>query len=215
MLGSTNTAGLPAGRIELGQSTATLRQTHRVPSGAAWATQVSLASVAGSGRTAAVYTGCGGTGNAGHSNDLTGVTIPNRVATVAAAHSMVKTTDTAAKTTSRSRDRVAGVTLLNGMIKVRALTTQANAVNSNGHLALNADGTSVAGLVINGKPMSAPKIGQKRTIPGLGTLTFGYATKTKTRVMVYGLRLVLGSTHNGIPAGAAITVGAARAAVTG
>ena len=102
VIGSSNGDGLPAGRIVVGQSTASLRQTHRVPTGGAWATQISVASVVGSGRTAAAYTGCGGTGASGNSNDVSGITVPNGVATVGVAKSTVHTTDTAEKTTSTS-----------------------------------------------------------------------------------------------------------------
>ena len=214
-LGSNNVMGLPSGRIVVGASTATLRQTHRVPTGAAWATQVSVGSVVGSGRTAAAYTGCGGTGASGHSNDLAGVAVPNGVAKTGVAKSTVHTTDSAAKTTSTSVSRIAGVNLLDGMIKVKALTTRANAADVGGRHVRNATGTSVLGLVINGKSMAAPRIGQHRSIPGLGVLSFGYAHKSRTGIMVYGLRLVLGSAHNGVPAGAVITVGAARANVAG
>ena len=213
-LGSSNTLGLPTGRIVIGQSTATLLQTHRVPTGAAWATSISVSSVAGSGRTAAAYTGCGGTASKGNStNDLLGVTLPNGVATLGVAKSTVHTHDTAAKTSSVSRNRIAGANLLNGMIKVKALSTQANATaDAKGHRTRSATGTSVLGLVVNGQAMAAPPLGQQQSIPGLGTLTFGYSHKTTNGgIVVYGLRLVLGSTQGNVPAGAVITIGAARA----
>lgn len=213
-LGSSNSAGLPAGHIVIGRSTASLRLTNRVPSGNAYATQISVASVAGSGRTAAVYVPCGGTGNVKNSNDVAKVTIPNGVANIGVTKSTVNTTDSAAKTVSHSQNRVAGVSLLNGMIKVHALTTQANAAFFDGKRTVSAAGTKLLGLVVQGKAMSAPKMGQHMSIPGLGTLSFGYARKTKTGIVVYGLRLVLGSAQSGVPAGAVITVGEAGAGVS-
>lgn len=215
VLGSNNSLGLPAGRVIIGKSTASLRQTHRVPTAAAWATQISVSTVVGSGRTAAAYTGCGGTGTSGHSNDLTGVLVPNGVANAGVARSTVHTTDGAKKTTSSARNRITGVSLLNGMIKAKVLTTQANAASSGGRHTSNAKGTTVLGLVVGGKAMAAPRTGQHRSIPGLGVLSFGYAHRTKRGITVYGLRLKLGSAHNGVPAGAVITVGAAKANVLG
>ena len=101
------------------------------------------------------------------------------------------------------------------MIKVKALATQANVADVEGHHTSSAKGTSVLGLVIDGKAVTAPRVGQHRSIPGLGVLSFGYAHKTRTGIMVSGLRLVLGSAQDGLPKGAVITVGAARANVAG
>lgn len=214
-LGSSNSLGLPAGRVIVGQSTATIRKITRVATAGAWATELSVASVVGSGRTAAAYTGCGGTSKKGKENDVAGITLPNGLAKVGVAKSTVQTTDTKSRTTAISRNRIAGVTLLNGMIKVSALRTQANAtLDAKGHRTLSAKHTTVLGLVVNGQSMGAPTLGQQQSIPGLGTLTFGYAHKSRTGIQVYGLRLVLADPSGGLPAGAVITVGAARAKVT-
>ncbi|MBE7188063.1 choice-of-anchor P family protein [Jatrophihabitans endophyticus] len=213
-LGSSNSLGLPAGRIILGQSTATLRQIHRVATAGAWGTQLSVASVAGSGRTAATYTGCGGTSKKGHENNIAGVTIPGGVATVDAVNSTVRTTDTSSGTVAVAHNTIAGISLFNGMVELKALKTQANAkLDNKGHHTRSPKGTTLGSLIVDGQTYSVPKLGQTQSIPGLGSLTFGYTHLTKTGILVNGIRLVLGSAQGGLPAGAVITVGAARAKV--
>lgn len=214
VLGSKNKLGLPAGQIVVGRSTATLQQAHRLARGTAFATQVAVGSTVESGKTAAAYSPCGGTGGATRHNDVAGVSVPKGVASTGVAHSTVRTTDSSSTTTSAGVNRLARVRLLGGQVRLRAITTEANASYSHGHRSVSAAGTKLLGLTVAGRSYGSPRVGTSRHVSGLGTFYFGVKHRTSTGIAVYGLRLVLGAPRNGLPKGAVITVGGAYAAVT-
>ncbi len=210
-----NSLHLPAGSILIGRGAASLhRQTHADPRGYAFGTSVHAAKLAGSGRTAAVYLPCGGTGGKTTRNHLASGRVPNvlRAGTDA---SSGYSKDTASSTIASTRNTIADVKLFGGVVKARAVTVHARAERDSSGVVHRGNSVSVVGLTVNGKHQSGSvPANTKLTLPGLGTLWIHRVVTTSTGVIVRGLDLVLGVTKNGLKKGTELIVGAAYAATS-
>jgi hypothetical protein len=210
-----NISALPTGTVIIGHSYATLHTpTYRRAYGSAYGTSVQVGSLLSSGRTASAYLPCGGSNGATRTNSTAAVNVSG-VLSASADSSTAHSSDTAKTTTAATTNHLAAVSLLGGAVTLDAITTAANASRTGSHLTLSDTGTRLVGLKINGTTQTIPSLGTSRTIAGLGTLYFGAATKTRSGIQVYGLRLVLSAAHGSLAAGASITIGSADAGITG
>jgi hypothetical protein len=210
----TNTAGLPAGTVVIGHSAASLHApVHRRAYGSAFASTVQVAGHISSGRTAAVYLPCGGSSGATVRNPTAAVHVAGLIAT-GAATSTAHSSDYSSTTSAATQSRITHINLLNGRIKVNALTTRAQATRSTKHLSLSSAGTTLTGLVVNGAAQPALRPHTSRTVAGLGVLSLGHTVTSRTGLQVYGLRLTLTHSVGATRAGTTITIGGASAGVT-
>ena len=212
VLNPGTSAMLPAGTVVVGRANAGLHApTYQRPYGSAYGSTVQVGNTAASGRTAAVYLPCGA-GTATSSNTIASTHLAGVLST-GTVTSSANSTDTSKATSAATRSRIASVNLVNGIVKVHAVTTEAHATRTGSHLTLSSRGTSLAGLTIHGKAAVIPARTTSRTIPGLGTLYFNRTSKTSTGISVTALQLVLSQPQGSIAKGTVITVGTATAGV--
>jgi hypothetical protein len=208
-----NTLGLGKGTVTIGRTVATVHNpTERRAFGSAFGSTVQRGDVVTSGRTAPVYLPCGGSNGTALTNDTAGLNVPV-VGRIGAVTSSANSSDSAARTVANTRSRVAGVNLLGGVIRARAVTAEAHAKRSHGRLTTSSTGTEVLGLTINGTPIAQANATGTRTIPGIGTLQIGYHSRSGNAIQVYALRLVLSAAQGSLAKGTVINIGAARAGV--
>ena len=210
-----NSLHLPAGRIVIGRGAASLhRQTYANPRGYAFGTSVDAAKLAGSGRTAAVYLPCGGTGGKTTRNHLASGHVPNVLRT-GADSSTGYSRDTATSTIASTGNTLAKIALFGGALKARAVTVHARSARDDSGAVNRNNAVSVVGLTVNGKHRAGNvPANTKLAVPGLGTLWIHRVITTPTGVIVRGLDLVLGVTKNGLKRGTELIVGAAYAATS-
>ncbi|MBA8793434.1 hypothetical protein FHX74_001039 [Friedmanniella endophytica] len=215
-LNASELLGLGRGQVVVGSSRAELHApVHARPYGNAYGSQVNLASgLVTSGQTALVNLTCAGsTGGKVRSNSTAAVNV-GQLVRVGAVASYAKSTDSARATTATTWSKIADVQLLNGAIKLDAVTTQANASRSGSKLTRTSSGTKLVGLTINGRPVTVSgKENQKITVPGLATVWLHRVVKSGSQVQVYGLQVQLLTDSAGGKAGSTISVGAAKAGV--
>jgi hypothetical protein len=212
---SGNPLGLGTGRIIIGSSTASLHDpVMNRAAGTAYGTQIDLAGIVKSGATAPVGLPCGGSNGVTRTNSTASVNVPG-VLSAGATATTARSTDAPTGTTAEFSATTAGVNLLNGVVKVDAITAKASATRSGSTLTSSSDGTQIAGLKINGTTVEVPA-GENSTlqIAGVGTLTFRKVVKSTVGVDVFGLELKLSTDQLGLKAGTTIQVAAARPRVT-
>ncbi|GAA1853595.1 choice-of-anchor P family protein [Microlunatus capsulatus] len=209
-----NTLGLPTGTVVVGAANASLAApTRHRPYGSAFGTEANVAGLVGSGRTASSVLPCGGSGGVTRTNKVASVTAPGLVR-VGAVTSSAKSTDTASATTATTAAKVAGISLLGGVVEVDAVTAQANAKRTATGVARTSTGTQVVGLKINGRARTvSTKENTTIDIAGVGTLTLHKTARTATSITVDALQLRLTTARAGLPVGAVVTLGHAGAGV--
>lgn len=209
-----NILDLPVGTIVIGVSKASLHTTtHARPYGSAFGTQLDVAGIVGSGKTAAVYLPCGGTSGKTRTNAVASANA--RGLKVGAVKSTSKSTDTATATVAATTASLAKVNLLNGVVTLGTVNVAATATRKGTTVALSSAGTKVAGLRINGKAVSvSAKENTKINIVGVGTLHLRRVTKTTVSTTVFGAQLVLSTDQAGLKKGTTLTVGYAKAGVS-
>lgn len=209
--------GLPAGSIYIGHADAALGDPvfNRV-SGRAFASKATLVGgVIKSGETALTTLPCAGVTNGKTLRNTTAKVLVPGVVGVAAAGSSVVSSDSSTRTAARTGATTGAVSMLNGTVKLDAITVKAAAVQEAGKpIDLSSAGTTVADLQINGKPVTVNvKENTKINIAGVGTLWLNKTVRSTTAISVYGLRLELLNDTAGLKAGAVIIVGYANAGV--
>jgi hypothetical protein len=213
---SGSTLGLPAGTVVVARADAMLHTpVHTRPYGSAWATEAKLlGGIVGSGQTAKVALPCGGVTGRTLTNSTAAVSVPGVIKTGAVSSSAVST-DSSTETTATTSSKIAGISLLNGAIKVDGLTVRAGAVRKPGKaLYRTSNGTTITGLTINGRPVSvSTKENTKIDIAGIGTLWFKKTVRSGTQIQVSGIRLEVLVAQTGVKAGSVITIGQANAGV--
>jgi hypothetical protein len=215
LVNPSNLLGLPSGKIIVGYARATLHTAaYRRAYGSAYATVVETTvngvNKVSSGRTAAAYLPCGGTGGATVKNSMAGTNVPGvvQVGTMASTGTSV---DSSAKTTATTMSDIANVSLLGGAITLSSVHTQAQATRVGSKLSLSSAGTTLGTLTVAGQKVSLPAMGKSLNLPGIGTLYIGRVIKWPSSIQVYGMQLVLSVARGGLSAGTVITVGAAYA----
>jgi hypothetical protein len=210
-----NTLGLPEGKITVGGANADMqRTTHALPYGNAYGTQLDVASIVGSGKTAAVYLPCGGSDGKTRTSSISSVNVPG-VLKVGAVKSTGKSTDSSSSTKAATTASVAKVKLLDGVVTLDAVKASATATRKKGEVETTSSGTKIAGLKINGKKVTIDvKENTQIDIAGVGTLYLRHVLKTKVSTTVYGVQLVLSTDSAGLKKGTTLTVGYAKAGVS-
>lgn len=210
-----NTLGLPVGKIVVGSASATMQKTvHAVPYGNAYGTQLDVASIVGSGKTASVNLPCGGSAGKTRTNSISSASIPG-VLKVGAVKSTGKSTDSSSSTKAATTTSVAKVSLLDGVVTLDAVNASATATRKKGKVEISSSGTKVAGLKINGKKVTVDiKENTEIDIAGVGTLYVRKVVKTKVSTTVVGVQLVLNTDTLGLKSGTTLTVGYAKAGVS-
>lgn len=215
-LNKSSVLGLPSGKIVVGHSNALLNSpVHTRPYGNAFGTEVELVGgVVKSGPTAAMNLPCGGTTGKTLHNDTAAVSVPG-VVKVGAVGTTGLSTDSSTETATKTSSTTGAVSLLDGAIKLDAITVKASATQKPGKPVVKSTaGTKLVGLTINGKPIKVTtKENTKIDIAGLGTLWLNKTTRSSTGVLVYGIQLELLKAKAGLKPGAKISVGYARAGV--
>lgn len=208
---ANNPLHVPAGTVVIGRGVASLHlPTHANATGNAWGTSVS----GRSGRTAAVYLPCGGTGGAVLRNRITAATVP-QVLGSGLVYTSGYSSDNATRTLARTTSHLTDVSLFGGIVKVHGVNVQAQATrNARGVLSRSASGSSVLGLVVNGKAQSgSAPVNTTFSIPNLGSLVVNRVVKTPNGIQVIGLQLTLSVPKNGLQRGTVVTIGQALAGV--
>lgn len=156
-----------------------------------------------------------GGGNQTASNSLASINVPG-IATVGAVQTRTSAVETAAGTTVTSYARTAGVNLLNGLVSVDALETNASTTGTADDRTFASSTTKLVGIKALGinLPLNIPQnfaVG----IPGIATLTANYTLHgskideggNKVAVTLsWGLGITLLQPFNGIAAGVTILV---------
>jgi hypothetical protein len=107
--------------------------------------------------------------------------------------------------------RVATVNLFSGLIKAQAVTANARA-ESNGTVAGSSE---IVGLTIAGKPINlSAGANTEIDVLHLGQVFINRQIRTAHGITVIGLDVVLGTSRNGLPAGAEVQVAFASASAT-
>ena len=195
-----NSLHLPAGSIVIGRGAASLhRQTYANPRGYA-RHQRGRGQARRSGRTAAVYLPCGGTGGKTIRNHLASGHVPNVLRT-GADSSTGYSRDTATSTIASTGKTLAKIELFGGALKARAVTVHARAARDD------------SGAVHRSNALGRRAHGQ-RQVPGgqrtreheAGHARVGHAVDPSRdhdahRREVRGLDLVLAVTKNGLKRG--------------
>jgi hypothetical protein len=210
-----NALHLPAGKIVIGRGAASLhRPTFAAARGYAFGSSVNVAKLAGSGRTAAVYLPCGGSGGRTVRNNVAAAHAPNALRT-GAVKSSGTSRDTAGRTVARTMNTTADPKLLGGVIKASAVKVSAQASRGSSGAVRRSNAVTVLGLTVNGQHRSgSAPANTKINLPNLGTLWIHRVIKTPTGLTVRGLDLVLSVTKNGLKRGTELIIGAAHAAVS-
>ncbi|GAB2579775.1 choice-of-anchor P family protein [Microlunatus antarcticus] len=210
-----NTLGLPTGKIVVGGANASMQKTtHALPYGNAYGTQLNVASIVGSGKTAAVTLPCGGSAGKTRTNSISSVSAPG-VLKVGAVKSTGKSTDSSSSTKAATSSSVAKVNLLDGVVTLDAVNASATATRKKGKVETSSSGTKIAGLKINGKKISVDvKENTQIDIAGIGTLYLRKVVKTGVSTTVVGVQLVLNTDTLGLKSGTTLTVGYAKAGVS-
>ncbi|HZT97269.1 MAG TPA: choice-of-anchor P family protein [Chloroflexota bacterium] len=108
--------------------------------------------------------------------------VPSALSTGGESQSVDDTVHAAYGTSTASVEsisRIQHVNLLGGMIKAGAMTAEANTSATAKSVSSNANGTSIAGLVINGQKVSA-KPNETVPLSGVGTVTIDQQSKPAT-----------------------------------
>ncbi|SDS36067.1 choice-of-anchor P family protein [Microlunatus soli] len=209
--------GLPSGAIVVGHSNALLNNpVHTRPYGNAYGSEVQLVGgVVKSGRTAATNLPCGGTTGRTLSNDTAAVSVPG-ILKVGAVGTTGLSTDSSTATAAKTSSTTGAVSVLDGAIKLDAITAKASATQKPGQPVVKSiAGTKLVGLTINGKPIKVTtKENTKIDVAGIGTLWLNKTTRSSTGISVYAVQLELLKAQSGMKAGAKISIGYARAGVT-
>jgi len=163
-----------------------------------------------SGATALATVGCTTQAGLDHTNSAASVDLL-AAGTAGAINNEVTTTANSTTATSN----VAAANLAGGVITADVLTATATASKHGASFSTSGD-TTVVNLVVNGMPESAPVPNTVIPLPGVGTLTvneqISHVTSSSASMVVNALHIHLGAANPlGLPAGADIIVGHARA----
>ncbi|GAB3913946.1 hypothetical protein GCM10011575_18930 [Microlunatus endophyticus] len=215
-LNKSKALSLPSADVAVGYAAAALHEpVHARPYGSAYATRISAAdgTVTSSG-TASMTLPCAGSDGRTVKNSTAAVKA-GKAASVGAVATTGTSTDTAALTSATTSAKLGAASLLNGLIKVDAITVKATSSQKPGaKVSTSSSGTKIAGLTINGKSVKVSgRANQKINIAGIGTLWVHKTVTTSRQIQVYGLQLDLLKASSGLKAGSTVTVGYAGAGV--
>jgi hypothetical protein len=176
----------------------------------AYGSRINLGGVVSSGPTALATLGCTTQAGLDHTNSAASVVLPG-AGSVGAINDEVSTT----ANSTNAQSNAAAVNLGGGVVTADAVTATATASKGGAGFATNGD-TTVLNLVVAGTPISAPVPNTVVPLPGIGTLTvneqISHVTNSSASMIVNALHIRLGASNPlGLPAGANIVVGHARA----
>lgn len=114
-----------------------------------------------------------------------------------------------------TRERIQGIDLLAGVVSAKTVTAKALVRRTAHGFSRSAKGSSFGDLVVAGKPAIGDKVpsNTKINLPGLGTLYLHRIVKTANGVQVRMIDLHLTHASSGMPAGADLIVGLAKASM--
>ncbi len=120
------------------------------------------------GPIAPIWQGCNATPSASANNSTSSASLGSYM-TATSTNDVVTTSRSASSVTSRANSTVEGVNILNGLITASKIVTVANSVGTATDAASNENGSAIAGLVVDGIPISAlPAPNTTVSLPGLG-----------------------------------------------
>jgi hypothetical protein len=207
--------GLPTGQLVVSYALASLHEpTHARPYGNAYATQVKVGDLLSSGPSALVDLPCGGTSSATRTNNIAGLDLPGDLLDVGAATTTAKSVDGASATSAITTATIAGVNLLDGLITADAITSRAHTTRRGSTITRSSEGSSLANLEINGKPVLNIKANTKIVLPGgVGNVYLRSSVWDDNGFKVTALRIELLQDVDGFDAGTVIEVGVAQSGV--
>ncbi len=211
---ATNLIGMPAGKVIIGyaQSSMGMPVLH-IEDGLAYGTDVTLGTMVDSGRTAAAYMPCGGSGGGTRTVTTAALSVPGVLST-GAVTSTAASTDSGSSSSSATTNEMASVNLLGGLITADAVNTHSTTTLTDGVFTRSSAGTTIANLTVLGQPVTVAA-NAHIDIAGVGGLDIEKVVNTKTGVHVYGLQLTLSVAHGTLGVGTVVTVGSANSSVTG
>lgn len=209
-----NILGVPTGGyVVVVDANAQIRDSIHLPYGGAYGTQVDLAGVVTSGPTAQVTIPCGGSSGEKKTSNLASITVPG-VLDGGLARTSATSTETDSTAVVTTKAIVDDTSLLGDVVTVQTVTAKATATLSKGKVTGSASGSSVAGLQVNGTPVTVTgKDNQVINIAGVGTLTLR-ATETKsTSFKVTAVQLKLTTAQLGLAKNTVLAIGVAKSGI--
>lgn len=194
--------------------TASASTTQHSYTASAFGTSANVGSVVKSGRSAALTLGCTTNGNLHQTNSAAGLSL----APLANTGAISTTVDSyASPIKSASSARTASVSLLNGLVQATAVKSVSSTTRSSSGFALSSSGTTLTGLVVGGRSVSASAAPNTRiNLAGFGYLVVNEQIRRTNGLTVNGLHLVV-STKNalGVAVGSNVVVSNAVSALSG
>ncbi|WP_020579203.1 choice-of-anchor P family protein [Actinopolymorpha alba] len=181
--------------------------------GQGFATRVNLANgTIGSGPTSLAKVNClGGKG----SNRIAGVDLGG-LGKAGAATTEATGTVTSTGASSKVVNEIAGLNLLNGLVKVDALKSVAAATRTgNGAVQLSSEGSKFVGITVANHPEIKVSVSPntKINLLGLAEITFYKVKKTSSTIEVTQIEIVIKNGKFGLPIGSKVEIGRAYAGV--
>ncbi|QWC84691.1 hypothetical protein KLP28_14135 [Nocardioidaceae bacterium] len=168
------------------------RQPDGVFRGGAWGSEIDVAGILGSGKTALVPMPCAGTNGQLNTNDTVEAGLPG-VLDAGVQESAVRTrTYRNGNGEGTAFNRVAEVSLGGGALEIAALESFALVVRAPGGKVVRKRSFSTIGsITAGGQTFEAPDPGQSLEIPGVATLTAGLVQEQRRGVKVVALQVEL------------------------
>ena len=164
--------------------------TRGVFSGNSSATKTSgLSGAVTSGPTPLSLMPCEGTHGQVGVKDLAGVNLGGQVI-VGAVHSEERSSQTSTKATGYELGKVAGLTLGNGQLVIKAIVGKVTVTRTEAGITRSISGTQVGSVLLNGEAQTFPDTGVLE-IPGIAKLQRAVVTKLSNGVSVVGLSVTL------------------------
>ncbi|CAA9373635.1 MAG: hypothetical protein AVDCRST_MAG75-324 [uncultured Propionibacteriaceae bacterium] len=195
--------------------TATAATTpHFSYTGSAYGTWAKVGSTVRSGPSAYLTFGCTTNGNLHKTNTSAGLSL----APLGKTGTVSTTGDTyASPVKSRTTAATAQVNLLNGLVKATAVKAASSTTRTSTGYSLSSSGTTLTGLVVAGKAVSANTAPNTRiNLAGFGYVIVNEQIRTSNGLTVNGLNLFVTVTNSlGVPVGSRVAVSQAVSALTG
>lgn len=195
-------------------TSATAATPHYSYSGHAYGTTVTVGSVVKSERSALVTQGCTSNGNLHRTNSTAAVKAAPAVQT----GTVATTADTyASPVRSKTSATTNQVNLLNGRIRATAVKAVSSTARTSTGFALSSSGTTLTGLAVNGRAISASTAPNTRiALAGFGYLMVNEQVRRTNSLSVSALRLVITNTNAlGLAVGTNVIVSHATSGLSG
>lgn len=183
-------------------------------SGSAFGTSVFVGSTYRSGPSAYLVLGCTSNGNLHKTNSTTALNLPS----VGRTGAVSTTADTyPSPVRARTSASTASPNLLGGRVQASTIKAASHTSRSGTGYTLSSSGTTLSGLVVNGRPVSASTAPNTRiSLPGFGYVIVNEQIRRTNGLTVNGLHVVVNTQNSlGVAVGTNVIVSQAVSALTG